>query len=88
MKGRIQMAKCSKCKEEKQPLYKRCGARLCQDCLPPWHGNSNKTTMKRERTAMDDLQELASKIEKAKLKKPRIMFVEQEDLHWGEKHGD
>jgi len=56
------MAKCSKCKQKKQLLYKRGGFKLCKDCLPSWDKNSNMATVRRNRTMMNDVNELADKI--------------------------
>ena len=56
------MKRCSKCKQQKQPLYKRKGFVVCADCLPSWDKNSSHRPGNKQKTMLDDVNELADKI--------------------------
>ena len=56
------MAKCSKCKQEKHPLHKRKGFKVCADCLPEWDKNSTNNHKPKQKTMLDDVNDLADKI--------------------------
>lgn len=57
------VAKCSKCKQQKQPLHKRGTVRLCQDCLH-WQDQNSHAVRKRDIIIVNSVGTIADGNEK------------------------